>query len=207
MFNDASGGLPTLASADLRPGDLLFCERPSLIQRLCTWVGDPWRHVGIVVERQGEIYMLEVGSPGFRARHLSEVTAAYTSLGVSQVEYSSGAARREAIRWAESWADRRYRYLYLALLLTGYAAIVRRYQLTHSSLAILPLRIGSRLVQGRGYGPICSIWVADALRAGDVDLTLPPIPRDFISPGDLWRGVSSDSRYLLDEPHRVAEAT
>lgn len=56
--------LPSVAGAQLRPGDLVFQTSRSRQSRVIRQVtGSPWTHVGVVLPRDGALWVLEAVSP------------------------------------------------------------------------------------------------------------------------------------------------
>ncbi|GAB5540822.1 MAG: YiiX family permuted papain-like enzyme [Sandaracinaceae bacterium] len=59
-----SVALPSRGHAQLRPGDLVFQTSRSRQSRVIRQVtGSPWTHVGVVLPREGELWVLEAVSP------------------------------------------------------------------------------------------------------------------------------------------------
>lgn len=89
----------TLEPADLRAGDLLFCARPSGLQRLCTRAGEPWRHVGPVAGQGEELAISEVAGARFGTRSISRAMDAYDVMAVGRVADRYRPAAVQAARW------------------------------------------------------------------------------------------------------------
>lgn len=56
--------LPAIRISELPAGDLVFCSRPGRLQFALNRCGDPWRHVGVVVDLHGQRSVVEVGMTG-----------------------------------------------------------------------------------------------------------------------------------------------
>jgi len=55
---------PTLASADVRPGDVVFQRsRTAQAEVIAEVTRSEWTHVGVVLERDGALVVLEAGAP------------------------------------------------------------------------------------------------------------------------------------------------
>lgn len=89
--------------AELRPGDLVFCNKSDAsdaITRVNLIAKQRWRHVGALIEQQGELYVVEIDRNRFAARPLDDFFAAYDLFGAARLalppdEISRATARME----------------------------------------------------------------------------------------------------------------
>ena len=77
-----AAGMPALTIDDLTEGDWVFCERPSMMALLNIVGGHSWRHVGVVVRRDGQLVIADFNWPGYSTRSLGELRGNYTRTAV-----------------------------------------------------------------------------------------------------------------------------
>lgn len=117
----------TIGVDGVRSGDLVFCARPSLLQGLCTRAGEPWRHVGFALVRDGEASVIEVSGPTFGQRRLQDVVETYDSTAVGRVAPVEQAIAARAADWCAEHLGDELVYAWDDLLLAGFIAVTRRW--------------------------------------------------------------------------------
>lgn len=69
---------------ELRPGDVVFCARPSALQWLAESVGGEFRHCGVVADIDGERSIVESSLFGLLTRPVTELPDAYQRIGIAR---------------------------------------------------------------------------------------------------------------------------
>lgn len=119
--------LPTMDVHEVAAGDLLFTARPGRLQTLVELAGDPWRHVGVAVEVDGEIGICEVAGHTFQFRPLHRIAAPpHTAVGVARFGGEAADCASAAADWVASKLDDDNLYAWDDLILTGVLLVVRR---------------------------------------------------------------------------------
>lgn len=125
----ATAGRPApIAIADLQPGDLLFGHKQSFEQTLLLRVGDPWRHVAMVLAgADDELVVGEVtGAHTVSHRTIHEVLAYYDLVGIGRLGEAPNACTEGARRWIARHLEARLLYPWDDVILTGMLLVTRR---------------------------------------------------------------------------------
>lgn len=114
---------------DVREGDIVFCSRPGLLQRLCHSAGELWRHVGIALRVETDegtcMGMVEVDGDRFVTRPMQQVQQAYEWLAVARVRDADGETVDSAVRWAQHLIGGRHVYAWDDAVVAGFIALTR----------------------------------------------------------------------------------
>ena len=120
-------GLPFIDPAEVLEGDIVFCSRPGFLQRLCSSVGDLWRHVGMALMLDGPdgptMGIVEVDGDRFVTRPLSSVQTAYDWLAIGRVR--DDIATDHAVSWARYLIGAQQAYAWDDAVLAGFVALTR----------------------------------------------------------------------------------
>ncbi len=167
---------------EVTEGDLVFCARPSNLQRLCDRAGEPWRHVGVATMSDGRLSIAEVSGARFGMRPLDEVIEANT-VAIGRVPDDARPMAVEAARHCRSRCGEAQVYAWDDVILAGFIATTRRFCLAADSGAleravdVATEALRARPVPAGGLGHTCSSFVvaafADAGYPLDFDLHLP----------------------------------
>lgn len=77
-----------------QPGDIVFGNRLSPVQRWNTVTGDSLTHSGLLIERDGELVVVELGASGCFIRTLADFRAAYRVTAIARTPLSDECRRR-----------------------------------------------------------------------------------------------------------------
>lgn len=125
----AIADLPLVDPSEVREGDLVFCSRPGLLQRLCHSAGELWRHVGIALELDdGEaapLGIVEVDGDRFVTRPLLDVLHAYEWVAIARVADDDGDTIANAVGWARQFIGGRHAYAWDDAVVAGFLALTR----------------------------------------------------------------------------------
>ncbi len=178
-------GLPYIHPSEVQEGDIVFCSRPGFLQRLCSSVGDLWRHVGMALLLDGPdgpiMGIVEVDGDRFVTRPLPQVQTGYDWLAIGRVR--DGIDTSHAVSWARYLIGARQAYAWDDAVLAGFVALTRANvaesdpdlagrMLRRASLAASPRWSDRRITH------TCSSFVYFAYNSGDaqqrleVDLTV-----------------------------------
>lgn len=109
-----------------RPGDVVFGNRLSAVQRLNTLSGDSLTHGGVLVLREGSLHVAELGARGCFFRPLEDFQAAYRMIGIGHSRMSDLCRERVAARALEIVEEQQLRYSWTNVGLAGTMALARR---------------------------------------------------------------------------------
>lgn len=109
-----------------RPGDVVFGNRLSPVQRLNTLSGDSLTHCGVVVMIDGQLQVAELGARGCFFRPLPAFRAAYRVTGIGHSAMSDECRNRFAARAIEVVEQQALRYSWANVGLAGTMALMRR---------------------------------------------------------------------------------
>jgi hypothetical protein len=212
----------------VQPGDLLFFNRPSLIQSWSDTVDDEFRGVAIADRRDGQLVMLQCGHPGgFEVRVVADLVNRYDMIGVGRAPECACVDDMLAWAWQRMEDDNHYPLTSLlpAFFLSwarntesGRRLLLRRALVVPAvALVASVFSIGGHLRSGRSWTFICSTFVAAASAGGCPAHRLDRImgrskadprlqgsllgqilERWYSTPSDLWRATSEERRFLLD---------
>ncbi len=119
----------TIAVDEVRTGDIIFCANPSPLQELFTRAGEPWRHVGMVVEVDGEPSIVEVAGPKFRTRPLTAALDKVTEAAVARIGDDDWPYAEKAAHWCSDQSGLEQVYAWDDVILAGFIAVTRRFSL------------------------------------------------------------------------------
>lgn len=216
----ASKPLPASVD-DLRPGLLVFCARPSFIQLFSGFVGDEWRHAGIVVETNEGLFVSGFGRKDKYALMPLAQLRNYDRVGVGSV-FASEREIQAAQDWVSQFDGVAAHYpassipaaFLLSFARTRKAGLLRRFIPGLCKVYCAGLSVCHR----RRVAFICSTFVCAAVEAARRD----PLPLDIRSdkeavvggsavpssrdtllerwlatPSDIWRAIPIAQRRLL----------
>ncbi|MFV0526271.1 MAG: hypothetical protein ACK5RL_17430 [Acidimicrobiales bacterium] len=176
----------TIEVEAIRPGDLMFCARPSPLQELCTRAGEPWRHVGLVALDGDRRVLAEVGGAVFSARPVEVVFEANEAVAVGRLDPRLVPAARRAAQWSHDRAGEHQAYAWDDVILSGFIAVTRLYARAEDRATVERAVYAAMSTLARRQPPegtlsvTCSSFIALALReAGcrfEADLTTPRAP-------------------------------
>lgn len=109
-----------------RPGDVIFGNRLSAVQRLNTLSGDSLTHGGVIVFHDGSLHVAELGARGCFVRRLEDFQSAYRVTGIGHSQMSDVCRERVAARALEVVEQQRLRYSWTNVGLAGTMALARR---------------------------------------------------------------------------------
>lgn len=123
----AIADLVLVDAADVREGDLVFCSRPGLLQRLCRSAGELWRHVGIalVLADDEGMGIVEVDGDRFVTRPIDKVQQAYEWVAIARVADEDGSTIDSAVSWAQHFVGGRHAYAWDDAVVAGFLALTR----------------------------------------------------------------------------------
>ncbi|MFV0257702.1 MAG: hypothetical protein ACK5PP_04550 [Acidimicrobiales bacterium] len=154
----------------VRPGDLMFCARPSPLQELCTRAGEPWRHVGLVANDRGRRVLAEVGGSTFWTRPLASVLDANEAVAIGRLDPALVPAARRAAAWCRDQAGQHQLYAWDDVVLSGFIAVTRLYARAEDGPAVeravhaAVSTLAERVPPAGTTSVTCSSFVAMALR-------------------------------------------
>jgi hypothetical protein len=191
------------------------------VQRLVAWANDVWRHVGIVVEFHGHLWVIEAGRQGYRGRPLSTVLATYSRSSICRLHNCGNGCRQRIVDAALDLMDTPTTYPDRPeLAVAGFLSLARRTERTNrgrwgSAARAVAGRHLDRSVDGpsttlcaalavRSLGHVCSQHsrfpnLASA-KTGRADADLPDrLAGHYALPDDIWRMFESDWQYWVDD--------
>ena len=184
-------------------GDLVFCARPSHLQRLCDRAGEPWRHVGIATVADGRLAIAEVSGPRFGMRPLDQVVLGNT-VAIGRVPRGARPMAADAARYCRSRCGDTQTYAWDDVILAGFIATTRRFcmpadrEVLRRAVDVATQALRAQPVPADGVGYTCSSFVVMAFaEAGyplDFDLYLPRAVDVRPSLFELVRGGSPPLR-------------
>lgn len=113
---------------ELKSGDLIFCSNASgadWIEVVHSISGNPWRHVGALVELDDGLHVIESSFGKFCTRPLDEFFAAYDRFGAVRLALAPSTIDRATSRMHGLVGDENV-YAWDDLMLAGFACIPRR---------------------------------------------------------------------------------
>lgn len=108
------------------PGDVIFGNRLSAVQRLNTLSGDSLTHTGIVVSGAGGLRVVELGARGCFSRPLGKFVSAYRVTAVGHTAVSAPCRARIVERAQQLDETKAIRYSWGNVGLAGSMALARR---------------------------------------------------------------------------------
>lgn len=158
-----------LQTDELRPGDLLFFARPSLIQRFSENVDDEFRGVAVFDQIDDRrVFHLCGRTAGFETRELIDVIPHYDRIAVGRSARCQ--CTSSMLAWVRSKLSESNRYQTTALLLAFFLSWARNprpgfrgsaVSWLVTALVVLDARVHRVLNRNRN-AYICSTWMADA---------------------------------------------
>lgn len=203
-------GLQTITFEDLEPGDWVFCERPGCVSLVNRIAGHYWRHVTIVIRRDDELVLADLGPWGFGIRTLAEASPSYTTMAVLRLPLPDD-CRDRISRAVLSATGGPNRYSRRALALGALWMVARRIGWgAWPPLARSLERFAER--NPRAVGALCSTFVVTLTRCcikasvmpRGYELSVNPAVVDVVAtPTDMWR--SGLGRRFALAPANAAE--
>lgn len=207
--------LPVLSLGDVVEGDLLFTARVTPYQYLCEAAGDPWRHVGMVVEKKKVLSLAEVVGDQFCSRPIEALTEGQAAIGLVRLRDEPDDIMTNAIDWTRSKLDSGHLYAWDDVIVAGIILATRKYwrpiDIDAVARAVHHAADRAASAERSTLSMTCSSFVYEAYRqAGDpsrldVPITaLWSIPNRYRSSETNAEPVSLDMLLQLDAADRHA---
>jgi hypothetical protein len=176
--------------ADFHPGDLIFGNRLSLVQRLNTLSGDSLTHGGVIADIEGAIRVIEFGARGCFSRSIDEFTSAYRFVAHGRLDISPVCRRAIADEARRLLSSKELRYSWLTVGMIGILSLARRTSPAAMERLVIQIStlVATRVLRHLGHDKVtCSGFVARCVDAAcdscQPELEWPARPRTA-----PWRG-------------------
>lgn len=204
---DTPFDLPETTVAEVRQGDLIFCTKASPMQRLLTAVGDPWRHVAMALDIDGELCIGEVsGAHKIVARPLEKALEFYDLVASARVDRTSDNCTASAAEWVREYIGSDQLYAWDDVLLVGLLLATRRSlpPAQIDRLAAAMEEVAQRAPKAEHPSMTCSSFIFEAFsQTGEAcRLSVPISPMDAgpTATAKTWLPTSLTNALSLDEP-------
>lgn len=199
---------PTIDLTDARAGDVFFGARPSLLQVLTNMSGELWRHVGLIHEVDGRLYVVEGGLKGLQHRPLVTAASCYSTVGIARVRPEFELQAVEGVQWAADEQQGAYSFPIIVAIYLGWCSFARnRLAISPEWLQRSPFATYATKLDQSHDVATCSHLALQALERGGVALDqfaeaggLPRSMESLVSPGDIWRLPIFAARYSIEPP-------
>lgn len=176
--------LPARRLDEVTEGDLIFAAKPSPMLALLNAVGEPWRHVAVVIEKENTLVVGEVtGANRFGFRPLDKVIGDYEIVGTARPQLPSSCIRA-ATDWVGGWVGSAQLYPWDDVVILGLSLLARRVmafeQIEELDTALRS--VARSAPQESGPSMTCSAFVHEAFQVAGTGCAL---ELDFESLGPL----------------------